>query len=459
MPKEKTSEDWVRDSKKNNITLFSELDVLLRALDRFFSLDDLLAAKVPPSNKNFYGELNVVENGILRVLSILEIVIPESKKNAFWFQKFAETKFLTGRKRDLFIEEMYKQDTPEKSLYLLYDSFINLKTIVADLLKNNTIQYLSFKNIGHMISKQIRENLFFNPYRHDIDPELDFIDNKEITEIVKQIKDRDIKKIISVIFLQLFRFLRYMKHINHTTQRYVALHPALLILMLLYSEITLFRSYIEKVSGKIKDQNLVMLLQSLSYQFSMETKRVFFQELKDIFEKKSPRQLRGRIENSHGILKNLTEQAIIQLAQFWKPELTGEEVFEIFITKTGQSLKLREDIFVLHELLALVEKNAQSPKKRLDTLNSLRNFMEYFESFTFRLLRYDDYEEFSAFFEDIKAFDIEQDDFDKFLQKCQHFRIFLDTTLRQIANRAELKDKPLDTKKIENVIKQYLSNT
>ncbi|MFN3739905.1 MAG: hypothetical protein ACK4TF_04440 [Thermodesulfovibrionales bacterium] len=34
-------------------------------------------------------------------------------------------------------------------------------------------------------------------------------------------------------------------------------------------------------------------------------------------------------------------------------------------------------------------------------LRALRNYIHYFQSFTFRLLRYDDYEDFSAFIDDI----------------------------------------------------------
>ncbi len=34
------------------------------------------------------------------MLGILEVVIPENRKNSYWFQKFAETKFLNARDRD-----------------------------------------------------------------------------------------------------------------------------------------------------------------------------------------------------------------------------------------------------------------------------------------------------------------------------------------------------------------------
>ena len=126
------TENWVSFSKNLHSDLFSELEVLLKALDRFFYIENLPMTQDNLTNRNFYDELTVVRDAIFRVLGILEVVIPENKKNAYWFQKFAETKFLTLHSRDIYKKELYKQDTPEKGLYILYDLFINLKGIVTD---------------------------------------------------------------------------------------------------------------------------------------------------------------------------------------------------------------------------------------------------------------------------------------------------------------------------------------
>ncbi len=462
MIQKKEQKDWVSVSKEAHRELYSELDALLRAVDRFFNIENLPSAKENLTESNFFDELSAVRDLILRILSILEVIIPESRKNAYWLQKFAETKFFTDRKRDIFREELYKQDSPEKGVFLLYDSFINLKGLVTDLLKTGNITYLSYLNIGQILSKEIRENNYFNPFRKDINPEFDIIDNQEISEIVKNIKDRDIKKHVSLILVYFFRFLRYLNHIDVTTQRTISLHTSVLILMLVRSEINVFKNYIEKIIPKIIQPDLKMLLQSLSYQFSMETKRVYLQELKDILKNKAPRYFRGRIENSHGILKNLAEQSIVQIVQFYKPDLKGEDVFTTFIAKTEQSLKLREDIFVLHKFLTLLKENANMPEKRTQTFESLKNFMLYFESFTFRLLRYEDYEEFVSFFKEVLSFKKEQitaGNFNKLMEKIHNFRIFLETTLRHVANRTELRDKPIDMNRVDKIINQYMGST
>ncbi len=459
MLQEEKTDKWVSCSIRGNKLLFSELDVLLRSLDRFFNIENLTISTEDLTNKNFHGEIVTARDAILRVLGILEVVIPDNKKNAYWFQKFAETKFYSQRKRDASLEDLYRQDTPEKCIYLLYDAFINLKGVITDLMRTGNISYLGFTNIGRLISKEIRENIFFNPFKKNINLEFDIISNLEISDIVKNLKDKETKKFISIIYLYLFRFLRFLSFIDITTQRTVSLNSSLIILILLRSEINIFRGFIGNALKKISDTDLEMLLKSIAYQFSMENKRVYLQELKDIHRQKSTAHLRGKIENSNGILKSLSEHSIVQLSQYFDDGINGEQIFESFTTKLEQSLRLREDIFVLHKFITLLEEKSSNSQERLDVFTSLKNFMAYFESFTFRLLRYDDYEEFLLFFNELNSLNVKLiagPEFHTILEKMMHFKIYLDTTLRHIKNRSELDGRSLDMDRVESLIRQYL---
>ncbi len=321
-----------------------------------------------------------------------------------------------------------------------------------------------------VIGKEIRENKFFNPFRKDVSLELNTIGNRVISGVARSIDDVEIRKHISLLYLYLFMFMRFLSHIDiwstslkcyHiTSERSVSLNASLSILILLRSEVNIFQNYIEKMCKRIKDEKFNVLLKSISYQFSMETKRVFLQELKEITQKKSYQYFRGKIENSHGILKNMVEQSILHLSLFFNPNVQGDNIFESFTTKLQQSLKLRKDIYALHKFLTLLEERADIPEERAKVFHSMRNFMFYFESFTFRFLRYDDYDEFTSFFSDMFTFsqeDIMADfKFKKILEKVHYFKISLETTLRHMANRAELRDRPVDMNRVVELVDQYL---
>jgi hypothetical protein len=449
--------DWLSDAKKANGPLFSELDVLLRALDRFFLIENLTAGNEDLTTKNFCEELATARDTILRLLAILEVVIPESRKNAYWFQKFAETKLLSARKRDEFRETLYRQDTPEKGLYLLYDSFINLKGVLSDLMGSGRISYTGFTNIGHIISKEIRENVFFNPFVRDINPEFDMIENPMVSDIVRALEDREMKKNISLIFISLFRFLRFLRVVDVATQRAVPLNSSLAVLIMVRSEIPLFRGLVEMAAKAAGDSGLGAILNSLSYQFSMEATRVFQVELRDIHRKRTTVRLRGKISNCCGILQNLVEHSTVQLAQAFNPGVTGEDIFPSRATRLQQSLRLREDLVALYRLLADLDAGAQSPG-RAGLFESLRSYMVYFEGFTFRLLRYEDYEEFALFLNEIKAVEretLQGPEFRKVMDRIRQFRIFVETTLRHVENRSELSGTPVDMERVDGLIRQY----
>lgn len=451
----KKNESWFLERKKEHKKFFSELEALLRSLDRFFYIENLPISQEDLSVKNFREELLTIRDVIFRILGILEVIIPESKKSAFWFQKFSETKFLNNRARDLFKESLYKQNSPEKSLYLLYDTFLNIKVIITEILKSENISYLSFKNIAQLISKEIRENIYFNPFKGDINPDFDVIENPVVAKIVKSIKDKETKKYISITFLYFFRFLRYLGHVDITSQYSISLNVAFSILIMLRSEINIFHNYIKKISESIKDDNLKNLLKFISYQFSMETKRVYLQELKDIIQKKAPQHFRGKIENSHGILKNLVEQSVVQVIQFFEPKIDGKDIFDSFSTKLHQSLKLREDLIVLNMFLTLIENKANSLDEIRKVFKPFKDFMNYFESFTFKLLRYDDYDEFYTFFNEMKA--IKEFEIHNVVEKIHNFKIFLETTIQHISNRAEIVNMSIDQKRIKETFKKFYS--
>ncbi|HYA31342.1 MAG TPA: hypothetical protein VED67_01190, partial [Thermodesulfovibrionales bacterium] len=341
------TDNWVSPVKKKNKDAFSELDVLLRAVDRFFNIENLPFSRDDVANRNFFDELSAARDTILRILGLLDVIIPESRKNVYWFQKFAHSKFLNDKKRDALRDELYTQDVPEKSLFLLYDSFINLKGIISDIIKTEYIVYGTFMNVGQLTGREIRENVFLNPFKKDLNPDFDVIENREVSKVVRSIEDKELRKHSSMIFLHLFRFLRYLKYAD-TSTRFGSLHSSLLIILLLRSEFTIFLGYLDTVDRKVRDKGFKTFLRVLSYQFSMESRRVFSQELREVFKNRSPQHLKGKIENSHGILKNLAEQSIVQLVQFFSPDVSGNDIFDTFITRREQSLRLREDLLILN---------------------------------------------------------------------------------------------------------------
>lgn len=450
---------WLIESKDAYKDLYIELDAILRGIDRFFNTENLPINPEDISNKNFYHELIIVRDTILRTLGILEVVLPESKRNAYWFKKFAEAKFLSDQKRDS-LDIRDNHEDPETLIFALYDSFVNFKGIISDILKAKKISYISFKNLGDVIRKEVRENNYVSPFRYKIHPDYDTIQNSIVSDIVKGIVDRKLKRSISMSLVFLFRQLRFLSCIDITTKRKISISCGLLILIMIRSEIKQMVTFFDREIKKNRFQEVTDILQPLSFSLSTELKRVYQQELRNVLNMKNVRNLRGRIENSHGILRNLIEQSIVQIVGYFDQDVPGENIFSTFLTKMAQSVKLREDIYILHKLLTLFEENMSIKTKRMNALDAIKNYMLYFENFTFKLLRYDDYEEFNKFFNDfiinIKVTPFESGGSKTLLDNVHNFRIYLETTLNHINNRTELNHIPLDVDRTKQLLMQYI---
>lgn len=344
---------WFQTIKQERPQALSELSVLLRAVDRLFIIENLSITDQDYPSRNFYDEFLILRDVILRIINLIETLIPESEKNSYWFRKYAEQRFMSIPARDSLRNELYRQDSPEKCLLLLYDTFVNIKTLVSDLLKSQTISYISYKDIGEIISREIRENRYFNPFRSGISEE-DRIDNPVISKIVRSIENMSAKKYISLIMLFFFRILRDLKHVVTDTSDQAVLNRGIAILFLIRSELEELKRFLEMAKSRIQMLDINNFLSGLSYQISMETKRVFLQELRDITKRGGQKRQRGRIENSSGIIKNFIEQAVVQTVQLLNPEIKGEDIFPAFVTKKQLSQKLREDIVVMHRIVSSV---------------------------------------------------------------------------------------------------------
>ncbi len=461
MHEESEKKGWFKRVKQEEAKAFEELDVLLRALDRVFNPENLPLSTTDYTTKDFYPEMVIIRDGLLRVLNILEQLIPDSQKNMYWFQKYAEQTYLSDKKRDYLRTKLYKQDSPEKSLLLLYDSFINLKGIINDLLKTKKISYSGFKNFGDVVSKSIRENRYFNPFEKEIHPEFDRIKIPEIVSIVKSIQESDKKRTVSGILIYLFRILRFIDYIEPSSHTPTSLNCSLLILLLIRSEIRSFIETLKTLNSTLNDKQMKEFIEMLVFQFSVESKRAFEQELRDITAITSVNRIRGKIENSCGIVQHLVEESIVQVARLFTPDIKGEDIFPSYTTRLEQSLKLREDVYTLYKFFDIFEQVAAEKKELLKPIfHALRAYMLYFESFTFRLLRHDDYEEFNKFFSEFLSLNedvLTGGALEKLLQNIHSFKIFLETTVRFISQRTELHGKDIDIKKVNSILVQFLS--
>ena len=453
-----------------------ELEILLKGLDRFFNIQNLPIANMEQVvSFNFLSELEIVQGFVDRVTRLAQRLLEDSHRHDYQFRRYVEAQLLDDLARNRWREVSLRQDRPEDSLFLLYSSFLNLREIVHGLIQLKRVPYSLFYNLGSLISREVASNRFFSPVGEVMfRPEYDRIGNRLISRIVKAISDPDLQKGFSVVLLAFYRLLHYLHFIDPQTDQPETLKSSLLFFALIASEARHLTEFMERNLAQNLKRNphprtpeFLGLADSLAFQIGMEMKKIYQTELQKTSQPADPDALRTAIENSHGVLQNFFQQSIVLLVRLFAPELQGEDIFTSFVSKRQQSLKIREDLWVFRALMDKFEEITETSiqgatlSTYIKYLHLQKTFIRYLERETLPLLRYGDLIEFRKYFDFIQSLSPDDlhlmDRLDRFKMESKFFKIFVETTLGHLGNRAELQDLPLDEKTAEMRLKRFIT--
>jgi hypothetical protein len=165
------------------------------------------------------------------------------------------------------------------------------------------------------------------------------------------------------------------------------------------------------------------------YCIPYELKKVINTELTDISVARQADNIRARVENSHGILKDCFQQSVVQLAQAFDPEVQGRDIFPNFTARLEQSLELRES-------LVLLIRSVRDFEKAKDTESAVRMKEEIsrFYDEHMKFLMYRDWSGFELFFIEI----LKCTSIPALMQIGHRFATFLVTLYREVQKRSVL---------------------
>ncbi len=452
-----------------------ELEVLLKGLDRFFNLENLpFNSEDNPIRFNFADELLIACQGFARITELSRRLLEASERNYYQFRYYIETELLGDLARGRIVEQSLSQRTPDESLMLTYTYFLSLKNLCVELSRLQQVQYPLFFHIGSLASRAIVQNRFFNPISGiEFRPEYDRVENLIVKRAVRELKDTRLRHYISVIILAFYRLLRYLESIKERSLNIDQLKQSLIIFALINSEARHLIQHLElelkpglEKSRNPMALNFAELADSLAFQLGMELKKINHTELAGTTKQSLLDPLKASVENSKGILSNFLEQSLVQMIQLARPEIKGEEIFPNFVSKKEQSKKLRQDLAVFKSLMDRFEEITESTVEgaALDNfikyLRLQKLYIQYLEKSVIPFIRHGDLVEFRRYFAKIKSLNLSDlhrmDQLEEFKMQSKFFKIFLETTLSQINQRADLHAVPMDEERVSDRLKILL---
>jgi len=455
-----------------------ELEVMLKGLDRFFNLQNQpILEREAIVNRDFKNELRILRDAVFRVVVLCRSLLPLEEARALHFKNYVETRLLSDFQRAQNIERALRQNTPEESLYVLCYSFTNFHELLGKLVDLNQHPYSLFYHVEQMLSREIAGNRYFNPFRAaGFAPHYDVIRSARLSRLIRQIQPLEAKKHFSLLFLLLYKLLKYLHFVETERLDLERLKNSLLIFALVNSESQLLIDLLERdlpaqlqrIPGFPSETYRAThdLFDATAYQLGLEIKKIFELELRDAAASADLHHLRAGVTRSKGLLATIFQQSIVALAQVFDPDLAGRDLFPDFVSRLEQSIRLRRDVWLFHKVLENLEQIIADSEPKgesiaiMEATKTLRNFIFYYQNISFQFVRCYDRDDFQEFFDYLDAFNLADVEvpfvFQEFKRRIHSFKLFLETTLSNINNRAELQNIPFGTEEGERIFAQFL---
>jgi hypothetical protein len=416
-----------------------ELEMWLRSFERFFRIGNQPLSERETRAlglRSWSEELRLVDNAILRVVHLCNSILTQEQADLTRFDRYVETTLAREEGLDPYIQKLVRQTTPQAALTLLRESLEDLHLLLLDLVRLARLPYATFNAVGKMLYREVRRSdLLALIIDKKFKPVHDRIRNPAIRDLIRDIPEPLERRQAAKVFLEFFRLLHYLDFTDPDRLSEESLRDTLLPFALVTSETRLLLSYIERrvLKGSESERPLDQLYDSFVYTIPLELRKVVNTELTDISVTRQTENVRTRVENSHGILKDCFQQSVVQLAQVFVPEIDGARIFPDFVAKREQSVRVRDGLASVIQVVQAFQK-----EKTHAAADRMKREISDFYDHNIKYLMYRDWSGFELFYIEI----LKCGSLSGLTQIAHRFETFLVTLLREVQKRSILADEP-----------------
>jgi len=231
------------------------------------------------------------------------------------------------------------------------------------------------------------------------------------------------------------RILKWLDAISKILDKDEPLKPTVLLFARIQEQtkelMRLINDYL--LRKRSEDDELFAALDCAVYAISIELRKVYNYELVGFTESHQSPAIYARVETAHGLLNDSFQQTVVNLAKLIDPEIESTDLFPNIERKLRQSLKLREDLWKVLQVVKAAEQDLEKVgfPKLYQTLN------DFFDN-SIRYLFFKDLETTERFIEEV----LNTKEKKELIPILHRFGAYLETLFGQINMRAVLANHP-----------------
>ncbi len=350
---------WINtiDQKKLILNLF-ELKLWFESLEEFFSshyLEKLIFKYETTGSRNYEYYVTIFSQLISRIINHLKELDFKKDKHLLNFEEFIVENILESytTKSFPYIKDIY---STESWFYTLRIFLQNLRGICIELTRHNIVSHKTLSSIKKLYHKELMNNsILISLLKKRFIPKMDKIYQQDISDIISSIKDKNLKRQIGIFFIFSFRIMKINNFIELTLNKGRQIDIAIPLILSLKKKIEDLFSFYETVLKKgfettfEEKQELQQMIKAFE-SFKLEYKKIFDGELPNYFANTDEKINKRKLLKNIVIISDFAIQEFIEsILKLFKPEISGSNIFENYISRKEKSLEVKKKLTKLHQ--------------------------------------------------------------------------------------------------------------
>lgn len=394
--------------------------------------DDL---PLPLNLKNFAPELNILFYGLAAQMQLAARLVPTELLEKHQFSDYLYQLLQDEVGWPLVNRPRFEAHSADEALIQFIDLLGQFRTLTYHMSQSNHLAYPAFVVFGRMYQQRIMES---NPgawfLRYSLLPELDDIPHATVRQICQKETPPSLRARVTWTIAKFYQWLRWLDLLPAVTDDLGQLKRTFMVFILIYHEIRqLDKIWEASTAGAEEEMAWLETVESIRFALLMEMKKVVHRELVGFPEINRVSSLYTRMENSQGILRNALQQSLVALARVAHHELDGRSLFSSFQTKLEESLRLRQDLWVLKQLVRDILIH-----RALDRWSELLHHFRRFRNTSMKNLMYRDWRQLDEFNDQLQNVHSSAARF----TLLDQLNAFLGTLLKEVNKRSVLSEHP-----------------
>jgi len=280
----------------------------------------------------------------------------------------------------------------------------NLRHLSSELVKGDVVTQRTFSSLKKLYHKELTHNpIIMTLIKKRFIPKMDKVYQPDISRIISEIKEKELRRQIGLFFLFAFRIMKINNFIESNLNRSRHIHHIIpLILALKRGQENLFAFHDNLLKENIQlhlEKKQSSTLTTMLDDFKQEYQKIFEGELPNFFDHTKDKSDRRKILKNIIIISDMAIKDLIETtARVFDPNISGGTIFENYISRKEKAKAVKTRLSRLHSKINdYFSKREHIPPS--DILFDLNVFIET----DLNHLQYKDWNEFLYFYNHLTA--------------------------------------------------------